>query len=89
MGWIFGGSQKGEEELVQKIENISAELELKIAENGGFDLLIFLEALHMQMFDIKFKDEIVQEKTELLVTGLRSELQQSISQVGQLQDAVK
>lgn len=40
MGWIFGGSQKGEEELVQKIENISAELELKIAENGGFDLLI-------------------------------------------------
>ena len=43
----------------------------------------------MQMFDIKFKDEIVQEKTELLVTGLRSELQQSISQVGQLQDSVK
>ena len=50
---------------------------------------LFLEALHMQMFDIKFKDEIVQEKTELLVTGLRSELQQSISQVGQLQDSVK
>lgn len=35
-----------------------------------------LEALHMQIFDAKFKDETQHEQTELTITGLRSELTQ-------------
>lgn len=53
-GWLVGGNGAEPDEFVEKMETLRDELELKIAENGKVGLTS--EALHMQIFDAKFRD---------------------------------